>query len=199
VSYVQSSEGVSRWFTPWLVIPVLRSCQSPIRTWLVSSTHLHTYSKLSGHVTICCVFQCMPGKLLVPVPFPDQFDVERQDLLGRISLCQASATECHSLRCEVQKRTVEVRELQQALSAAHMHLFEERDRLLQLQAENDELRHHDMENRQRLEQLTALADPVNQAITFSRDQGPSTGIVYPQKGGKDMQRKGKVFIVLLQS
>eukprot|EP00892_Ulva_mutabilis_P005163 jgi/Ulvmu1/3018/UM015_0058.1 len=121
----------------------------------------------------------------------DEFDVERQDLLGRISLCQASAAECHSLRCEVQKRTEEVRELQQALSAAHMHLFEERDRLLQLQVENDELRHQDMEHRQQLEQLTALADPINQAITFSRDQDPSTGIVYPQKGGKEFRRKGK--------
>lgn len=118
----------------------------------------------------------------------EDFDVERQDLLDRISCCQASAAESHSLRCEVQKRSEEVRELQQALSTAHMHLFEERDRLLQLQAENDELRLHDMESQQRIQHLTALIDPINQAVTFNRDQDPLSDVVYPQKKGKAVGR-----------
>lgn len=116
--------------------------------------------------------------------------MERQDLLDRISCCQASAAECHSLRCEVQKRTEEVRELQQALSAAHMHLFEERDRLLQLQAENDELRLNEVESTQRIQHLTALVDPITQAVTFNRDQDPSSDIIYPQKRGKENGRRG---------
>lgn len=123
----------------------------------------------------------------------DEFDIERQDLLGRITCCQASAAECHSLRCEVRKRTEEVRELQQALSAAHTHLFEERDRLLQLQAENDELRLLEMENRQQIQHLTALVDPINQAVTFHRDQDPSSDIVYSQKTGKHGGRRGWAF------
>ena len=48
--------------------------------------------------------------------------------------------ELHRLEWEARQRGDEVRELQKALSDAHTYLFEERERLLVLQAENDELR-----------------------------------------------------------
>ena len=44
MSYVRLSEGgFPGGFPPWLVVPVLRSCQSPIRIWLwlVDYLHLH--------------------------------------------------------------------------------------------------------------------------------------------------------------
>lgn len=46
----------------------------------------------------------------------------------------------------------------QALSSSQAYIFEERDRLLQLQAENDELRLQEVEDRHRLEHLLALLD-----------------------------------------
>lgn len=107
--------------------------------------------------------------------------MERQDLLNRINLCQASAAENHSLRVEVQKRAEEVRELQQALSSAHIHLFEERDRLLQLQAENDALRLQDVESKRRLQHLTTMVEdshPDGDACCTTRAE---TGLVYPAK------------------
>ena len=52
MGYVQLSEGVSRWFTPLLVVPVLRSCQSPIWIWPVNYLHLqlHLHSISSIHM-----------------------------------------------------------------------------------------------------------------------------------------------------
>ena len=41
----------------------------------------------------------------------------------------------------------------QALSDAHAFLFEERQRLLALQAENDELRLQEIEDRKRIQQV----------------------------------------------
>ena len=39
---VQLSEGgIPGGLPPWLVVPVIRSCQSPIRIWLVNYLHLH--------------------------------------------------------------------------------------------------------------------------------------------------------------
>lgn len=114
----------------------------------------------------------------------DEFEVERHDLLNRINLCQASAAENHSLRVEIQKRAEEVRELQQALSSAHIHLFEERDRLLQLQAENDALRLQDVENKRRLQHLTSMVEDSQPKGDFSCRQTQSakmSGIVYPPK------------------
>lgn len=113
----------------------------------------------------------------------DEFETERADLLRRITACSSSASESHSLRCAAQKRSEEVRELQQALSAAHMHLFEERDRLLRLQAENDELRLQADDDVRRIQHLTALTHPVDQEVTLNRGADPSSGLLY-QRGGK---------------
>ena len=33
---------------PWLVVPVIRRCQRPIRIWLVNYSHLHIYKASSG-------------------------------------------------------------------------------------------------------------------------------------------------------
>jgi hypothetical protein len=112
----------------------------------------------------------------------DDFESERADLLRRISSCSASASESHSLRCAAQKRAEEVRELQQALSAAHVHLFEERDRLLRLQAENDEFRLQEAEDRRRIQHLMSLTNPVDQEITLNRGAEPTSGILYTRPG-----------------
>lgn len=48
--------------------------------------------------------------------------------------------------------------LKQALSSSQAYIFEERDRLLQLQAENDELRLQEVEDRQRLQHLLTLLE-----------------------------------------
>lgn len=115
----------------------------------------------------------------------DGFEIERDELLERMSVCSTSAAETHTLRCEVQKRAEEVRELQHALSAAHVHLFEERDRLLQLQAENDELRLSEVESRKRIHHLQALCESAvpEHAVFLVQPKGgretrgrPATGV-----------------------
>ena len=48
--------------------------------------------------------------------------------------------ELYRLQVESKTRMQEVRDLQRALSDAHVMLFDERQKLLALQAQNDELR-----------------------------------------------------------
>ena len=44
MSYVQlSGGGFPGGLPPWLVVPVFRSCQSPIWIWLVNYLHLHLH------------------------------------------------------------------------------------------------------------------------------------------------------------
>ena len=96
-----------------------------------------------------------------------------------VEKCSVQAAELHRLDWENRRRADEVRELQkastcldlkhschahaqcimqclmcniQALSDAHAFLFEERQRLLALQAENDELRLQEIEDRKRIQQ-----------------------------------------------
>lgn len=51
---------------------------------------------------------------------------------------------------------------QQALSEAHNFLFEERQRLLKLTAENDELRLQELEDRKRIQTLLAMTQTYDQ-------------------------------------
>eukprot|EP00891_Asterochloris_glomerata_P001720 jgi/Astpho2/1720/fgenesh1_pm.00032_%23_20_t len=58
----------------------------------------------------------------------------------------------------------------QALSDAHTYLFEERERLLQLQAAHDDLKLQEVEDRRRIQHLLALHSPMEQEITYSRSR-----------------------------
>jgi coiled-coil domain-containing protein 77 len=68
----------------------------------------------------------------------------------------------------------------QALSDAQQFLFEERQRLLLLQAENDELKLQEIQDRQRIQQLLALTQPVEQTVTYRQGGPPSSITAYPK-------------------
>lgn len=77
----------------------------------------------------------------------------------------------------------------QALSDAHTYLFEERDRLLKLQSENDELRLQEVEDRKRIRHLLAMHGPLEQEITYNRDGKPNIVTVYPRHGQENIPKR----------
>lgn len=77
----------------------------------------------------------------------------------------------------------------QAVSDAHTYLFEERDRLLKLQSENDELRLQEVEDRKRIRHLLAMHGPLEQEITYNRDGKPNIVTVYPRHGQENIPKK----------
>ena len=72
----------------------------------------------------------------------------------------------------------------QSLSDAQQFLFEERQRLLALQAENDELKLQELEDRKRIQQLLSIAQPLEQDITFMAGAAPSATMRPGQQHGK---------------
>uniref|UniRef100_A0A383VMW0 Uncharacterized protein n=1 Tax=Tetradesmus obliquus TaxID=3088 RepID=A0A383VMW0_TETOB len=133
----------------------------------------------------------------------DQFEQEREELLHAVDRCAVHQDEAHRLEWENRKRADEVRELQKALSDAQQFLFEERQRLLHVQSENDELKLQEIQDRQRIQQLLAMTQPLEQTITHRQDGGPPCSVTvypkpYPQhaqqqqqqpmRGGKSPQR-----------
>ncbi len=58
----------------------------------------------------------------------------------------------------------------QALSASQAYIFEERQRLLQLQAENEELRLAEAEDQRRIRRLLAALHPHKPHITLAHQQ-----------------------------
>ena len=102
------------------------------------------------------------------------FEEERNELLQRIDDCKLRHREKHKLEHHLAKRESEIRDLQKALSEAHNCLFEERERLLELQKENDELRLQEMEDRSKIKHLLSLTQPVEDEITYLRETKPET-------------------------
>ena len=108
------------------------------------------------------------------------FEREREELIARLDAIGVRRAEQHQAEWELKKRTEEVAELQKALSDAHAYLFEERDRLLAMQAENDELKLQEVEDRRRIQHLLQLMNPSEQEVTFSRNAPPETIALYPK-------------------
>lgn len=77
--------------------------------------------------------------------------------------------------------------LLQALSDAHTYLFEERERLLALQAECDALRLQEVEDRTRIKQLLSLTHPVEHKLVYGQgargiENGPHSSAAFPRGG-----------------
>lgn len=109
------------------------------------------------------------------------FENERQMFLERLQQCAEEKENLHRLEWENRKRAEEIRELQKALSDAQQSLFEGSQRVLVLQAENDELRLQEMQDRQRIQQLLGMAPPHEQEIIYGPHGPPSTITHHPRR------------------
>ena len=111
------------------------------------------------------------------------FEQERAALLDRVDTLVESRGEEHSLLWELKRSSEEVHALQKALSDAHAFLFEERERLLALRAENDELKIQELEDRRRIQHLLKLTAPFEEDVTFERGIRPDAITVRPPPQG----------------
>ena len=66
-----------------------------------------------------------------------------------------------------------------------MYLFDEREQVLKLQAENDQLKIQELEDRRRIQHLLALTQPVSQEVTFFRDCRPAKMTRFPVESSAD--------------
>jgi len=104
----------------------------------------------------------------------DSFESERAQFLANLKQVEVSRKDFFSLRWELQKRNDEIAELQKALSDAHVYLYDEREQVLKLQAENDEMKVQEIEDRKRIQHLLALTNPTHQEVTYFKDVVPDT-------------------------
>ena len=82
------------------------------------------------------------------------------------------------------EKNQQIEELQKALSDAHMYLYEERQNVLQLTAENDALRVQEMEDRKRISHLLTLTQPHIDTTTFITDTNEQSSIINNNENDK---------------
>ena len=102
----------------------------------------------------------------------DEFVRLEEDYLARIQSLETSVEEKHRARWQYLRAESEVEDLQQALSDAKLALFDEKERVVQLTAENDALKIQELEDRQRIQQLLSLTQPVTEEVTLLKDKVP---------------------------
>lgn len=101
-----------------------------------------------------------------------EFEHERGVYLARLADIDGQQAEVHRLRWEMGAREEEIQELQAALGDCKLYLYDERQQVLTLQAENDSLKAQEIEDRRRIQHLLAMTQPVAHEVTFLRDARP---------------------------
>ncbi|KAI6645888.1 Coiled-coil domain-containing protein 77-like [Oopsacas minuta] len=93
-----------------------------------------------------------------------EYDTDYESLEQRLEQYRASFDSQQREEIEVKRREEEIAELQKALSDVQLYLFQEREHVLRLYAENDHLKIKELEDRKTIHHLLSLG-PLDQSET----------------------------------
>lgn len=99
-------------------------------------------------------------------------------------LAQGSAVEREKRIWEHNRLLNDVHDLNVAVREANLNLFAERERALELAAENDMLKAQEIEDRRRIQQLMDIAQPLAHDVTYFTDTNPGHSSCSSSGGGK---------------
>ncbi|XP_051473009.1 coiled-coil domain-containing protein 77 [Apus apus] len=118
------------------------------------------------------------------------FDEEHEDLVKRLERYKETYDEQHKLQWEVRQREEEIAELQKALSNMQVYLFQEREHVLRLYAENDRLKIRELEDRKKIQHLLALVGTNEGDVTYYHKEPPHkvTVLQRPAKSRKSREQ-----------
>jgi coiled-coil domain-containing protein 77 len=102
----------------------------------------------------------------------DAADAELCSALAQIDALKVSHAEAHAQGWELQKRSLEVAQLQQALHDFQAAVYSERTRCVQLVAENDALKIQEVKDRKKIRFLLSISGPdaAPDEVTYFRDR-----------------------------
>lgn len=119
----------------------------------------------------------------------DQFEKERDEWLEKLEGLRVSQENHHRLQWELKKRNEEIYAMQQQLSEMQLTLFSEREQIVSLAKENDRLRLKESEDQRKLMELMAVAQPIEQDVTYFEDRRPEVVNRYPGKAKSSSKMK----------
>ncbi|XP_056338487.1 coiled-coil domain-containing protein 77 isoform X1 [Oenanthe melanoleuca] len=108
------------------------------------------------------------------------FDEEHEELVKTLEKYKQAYDEQHQLQWEVHHLEEEIAELQKALSDMQMYLFQEREQVLCLYAENDRLKLREMEDKKKIQQLLAALGRDEGEVTYFHKEPPHKVTVLPR-------------------
>uniref|UniRef100_A0A8D2PJ06 Coiled-coil domain containing 77 n=1 Tax=Zosterops lateralis melanops TaxID=1220523 RepID=A0A8D2PJ06_ZOSLA len=118
------------------------------------------------------------------------FDQEHEELMKRLEKYKQTYDEQHQLHWEVRHLEEEIAELQRALSDMQVFLFQEKEQVLRLYAENDRLKLRELEDRKKMQQLLAMLGANKGEVTYFHKEPPHKAIG-TEKGTSKPTAKGE--------
>uniref|UniRef100_K3X1V5 Coiled-coil domain-containing protein 77 n=1 Tax=Globisporangium ultimum (strain ATCC 200006 / CBS 805.95 / DAOM BR144) TaxID=431595 RepID=K3X1V5_GLOUD len=100
-------------------------------------------------------------------------------MLDHITQIEVSKEEFHRLKWELRMKNEEISELEDSLKKSNATLFQVKTELVDVQAENKKLRIQEEKDRQKIQHLLALTQPIAEEVVFIRDCRPGTRTSYP--------------------
>ncbi|XP_012946960.1 coiled-coil domain-containing protein 77 [Aplysia californica] len=106
-----------------------------------------------------------------------EYDDEHDQLVCKLEEYRVAYEEQHTMQWELRQREEEIVELQKALSDMQIYLFQEREHVLRLYAENDRLKIRELEDKKKIQQLLALGGTMDSEVTYFLKEPPAKAIV----------------------
>lgn len=106
-----------------------------------------------------------------------EFDAEHDDMVQRLEQYRLTYEEQHRVQWEVRQREEEISELQKALSDMQVYLFQEREQVLRLYAENDRLKLQELQDRKKIHHLLQLSGLTEREVSYFMKEPPAKPVV----------------------
>lgn len=106
-----------------------------------------------------------------------EYDIEREDLIKKLDKIKDSLDDQHKLTWELRQKDDEIAELQKAISDMQVFLFQEREQVLKLYAENDRLKIQELQDRKKINRLLSLAGVSENEVTYFIKEPPGKIII----------------------
>jgi len=116
-----------------------------------------------------------------------EFDQEHDEMKAKLDAYKCTYEEQHKMEWEQRQKEDEICELQKGLSDMQVFLFQERENVLRLYAENDRLKIQELEDRKKIQHLLSLTHPTDTEITYFVKNHPSN-IVQTAKEKKNKKK-----------
>ena len=106
-----------------------------------------------------------------------EFDTERDEMMAKLEQYKSTYEQQHKIQWEMRQREDEIAELQKALSDIQVYLFQEREHVLRLYAENDRLKIRELEDRKKIHTLLMLSGLTEREVSYFLKEPPAKAIV----------------------
>jgi len=109
-----------------------------------------------------------------------EFDNDHAEMQSKLDTYKRCYEDQHKVEWDMRQKEEEVCQLQKGLSDMQVFLFQERENVLRLYAENDRLKIQELDDRKKIQHLLSLTHPTDTEITYFIKDHP-TNIVQRSK------------------